>query len=255
MSDRSAAAKRAWETRQKKKRKLSRAGKKAWETQRNKYKGLRQSVRLIECVPEKEINCSEVKMLNQLFRILNYQMGEHKEEVEHIPSIAKDPDDLITILLKAKESCIHISCHGKYYKNRKKTALQFPEEELFSDQIRLPDQDEELPIWEDRLHNGKPIPQLVFLSACETAYAKDLCERFMQTGVRFIIGPKEKTKFSDAALFSSAFYPLVFAERMDPDKAFNVVKGAFPKLSGKWKLYDGNNHNFQYYDPNGNGRL
>jgi hypothetical protein len=255
MSDRKIVAEKAWETRRKKARKLSKAAKKAWETRWNKFKDLRQSIRLIECISEKETKCSEVKMLDQLFSILNYQMSDNKESVEHTPSLAKDARDLINILLKARESCIHISCHGKYYKNYKKTALQFPEANLFSDQIRLPDQDEELRIWEDRISNDKPIPQLIFLSACETGYATDLCERFMQAGARFVIGPKEETKFSDAALFASAFYPLVFVERKDPKEAFDRVKKAFPKLSGKWKFYDTYTHNFEYYDPDGTGRL
>ena len=254
MSDRSIAAEKAWETRRQKKKKWSEAGKKAYETRMNKYKDLRQSIRLIECLPEEEYNFSEVKMLRQQFRIINNQMRElNKEEVKFPRSIVSTPRDLLKVLDNTKQSCIHISCHGKHYKNYRKTALQLPNKNLYSDQIHSP-KSNNVKLWQDRLDNDKATPLLIFLSACETAYAQDLAERFMQAGVRFIIAPKEETFFHDSALFASAFYTLFFVERNDPDIAFKKVKSAF-RMSGKWKFYDAYSHNFTYYDPDGNGRF
>jgi hypothetical protein len=67
MSEKSFAAQKAWKTRRKKARKLSRAAKKAWETRLSNWEELRRSVLLVECIPEENIDCSEGRMLKELF--------------------------------------------------------------------------------------------------------------------------------------------------------------------------------------------
>jgi hypothetical protein len=255
-NNRSIAAEKAWVTRRKKQRRLSRAAKKAWKTRLNEWQNLRRSILLIECIPESNIDCSEGEMLSELFRIVNHQMSDNYEKVEWASSRAKSPEQLLKILRKAEQSCIHISCHGQYYENYKKTGLKLEEGRLFSDQI-CASKDANLPIWNERRigDDVTAIPQLVFLSACETAYVTDLCERFMQAGVRYVIAPKEETRFSDSAIFSSVFYPLVYVEQKNPYMAFRKIKETFPTMSGKWQFYDFYKHIFKYYDPNGVVRL
>jgi hypothetical protein len=254
MSERSAAVEKAWKTRRKKARKLSEAAKKAWKTRLSNWEELRRSILLVECIPEEEIDCSEGKMLKELFRIINLQMRDNRERVDWATAKANTPEDLLSILRKAEQSSIHISCHGRYYKNYYKTGLKLPEGRLFSDKITS--KDETKPIWNERANDKKQaIPQLVFLSACETAHDTDMVERFMQAGVRYVIAPKKDIPFSDAALFSSIFYPLVYVEQKNPFNAFKKVKRAFPTMTGNWKFFDFYKHDFKYYDPNGTGRL
>jgi hypothetical protein len=254
MSKRGLAAEKAWRTRRKKARKLSKAARKAWETRLSKWEELRSSILLIECIPEKDIDCSEGKMLEQLFRIINLQMSDNREKVDLATAKGNTPEDLLRTLRKAEQSCIHISCHGQFYKSYGKTGLKLPEGRLFSDGITS--KDETSPIWNERVNDKKqPIPQLVFLSACETAHEKDMVERFMQAGVRYVIAPRKDPRFSDAALFASIFYPLVYVEQKNPLNAFKKVKKAFPAMTGNWKFFDMYKHNFGYYDPNGTGKL
>jgi hypothetical protein len=254
MSERVVAAQKAWKTRRRKARKLSRAAQKAWETRLSNWKELRHSILLVECIPEQDMNCSEGKLLKELFRIINVQMSDNKERVDWKPAKANTPQDLLRILRKAQQSCIHISCHGRYYKNYGKTGLKLPEGRLFSNEIGSKDGAKLL--WSERAGNKKQsIPQLVFLSACETAQDTDMVERFMQAGVRYVIAPKKEIPFSDAALFSSAFYPLLHVEQKNPLNAFKKVREAFPTMTGNWKFFDQYKHDFKYYDPNGTGRL
>ncbi len=193
-------------------------------------------------------------MLRELFRIINLQMSDNKERVDCTTEKANTPQDLVTILRKAQQSCIHISCHGQYYENYEKTGLKLRKGRLFSDEITSKDNTES--IWRERFSNKKQsVPQLVFLSACETARYTDMVERFMQAGVRYVIAPKKETPFSDAALFSSVFYPLVYVEQKNPFSAFKKVKSAFPKMTGNWKFFDLYKHYFKYWDPDGEDRL
>lgn len=233
---------------------MSRAAKKAWETRLSNWEELRKSILIIECVPEDDGDCSEGKFLKELFRIINLQMKDNSETVEWTSKKVNTPEDLLSALRKAEQSCIHISCHGQYYKNYNKIGLKLSKGRLFSDQIASKDETE--PIWHERYEHKKPvIPQLVFLSACETAYERDMVERFMQAGARYVVAPREETPFSDAALFSSMFYTLIFVEQKNPFMAFNKVKNTFPKMTGHWKFFDMYKHDFKYYDPNGNGKL
>lgn len=245
MSNRSNAAQKAWRTRRRKQKKLSRAAREAWETRRVQWQNLRSSILLIECIPESDSNCSEAKMLMELFRIINLQMRDNKETVEWTTKKAGSREQLLKILNKAKQSCVHISCHGQYYKNYKKTGLKLCDGTMFSDQIPDPF------LWDEHFDNNEPIPQLVFLSACETAHVADFCERFMQAGARYVIAPKDETRFSDAALFSSVFYTLVFVEQKNPYRAYSKIRKAFPTLSGRWRFYDAEKHHFKYYDRYG----
>jgi hypothetical protein len=255
MSERSIAAEKGWRTRRRKQRKLSRAAKTAWKTRLANWKLLRKSIQLIECIPEDKIECSEAKMLKELFRIIDLQMSDNKETVDFVPAKARSPDELLGILRKTEQSCIHISCHGQYFKNYKKTGFKLPEGRLFSDKI-FSARDSELPMWSERLDDKTAlIPQLVFLSACETAQALDMVERFMQAGVRYVVAPREETPFSDAALFSSIFYTLVYVEQKNPYLAFKKVKETFPRMGGNWKFFDFYKHDFKVYDPNGTDKL
>ncbi len=250
----SAAAEKAWETRRKIARRLSKAARKAWETRLSNWEELRGSILLVECIPEEDIDCSEGRMLKQLFRIINLQMSDNREKVDWVATKVNAPDELLGILQKTDQSCIHISCHGQFYKNYRKTGLRLSDGRLFSDE--LTSKDGTSPIWNERVNDKKqPIPQLVFLSACETAHERDMVERFMQAGVRYVIAPRKDPRFSDAALFASIFYPLVYVEQKNPFNAFKKVKRAFPAMTGNWKFFDMYKHNFRYYDPNGTGKL
>lgn len=250
MSDRSAAAEKAWKTRKKKARKLSERAKKAWETRLADWGELRRSILLVECIPD----CSEGKMLKELFSIIDLQMDDNDETVDYAMEKANSPEKLLSVLRNAKQSCIHISCHGQYFKNYRKTGFKLPEGRLFSDEISSKDATKL--IWSERgIKEEASMPQLVFLSSCETAKDRDMVERFMQAGVRYVIAPKNETPFHDAALFSSIFYPLVYVEQKNPYNAFKKVKKAFPKMTGNWKFFDFYKHDFKYYDPNGTERL
>ena len=257
MNTRSKAAKRAWETRRKKKKRLSRRAKKAWKTRRLDWKKLRKGILLVECIPEDYGDCSEGKMLKELFRIIKFQMTDNNESVEVYSKETDSPSELVEILRNAEKPCIHISCHGNHDKRRRRsrrTFLDLDEGKLFADEI-CSSGDEQLPIWFERDGENKEIPQLVFLSACKTAFASDLCERFMQAGVRYVIGPKKSTSFHEAALFSTVFYTFLYVERWNPYLAFKKIKNAFPKLARNWWFYDAYKHYFRYYDPNGTGLL
>lgn len=254
MADRSVAAQKAWKTRWKKARILHKRAKKAWDTRLTNWEELRRSVLLIEGMSEEKIGCSEGKMLKELFRIIDIQMKDNNETVAWNKEEVTTPEKLLSVLRKANQSCIHISCHGAYFKNYKKTGFKLPKGRLFSEEISSA-KNEALPIWHERVNKESSIPQLVFLSACETAHEKDMVERFMQAGVRYVIAPKNETPFSDAALFSSIFYPLVYVEQKNPYIAFKKIKRAFPKMTGNWRFFDLYKHDFKIYDPNGVGKL
>ncbi len=255
MSDKSSSAQKAWKTRRKTAKKRSNRAIKAWKTRLSNWEKLRKSVLIVECIPEDEVDCSEAKMLKELFRIINVQMKDNKENVKLSTVKADNAQELLSTLKKADQSCIHISCHGAYFKNYKKTGFKLSHGRLFSDEL-CSTKNREHPIWNERLSDKKAsVPQLVFLSACETAHNTDLVERFMQAGVRYIIAPRNETPFCDASLFSSIFYPLVYVEQMNPYIAFKKVKEAFPKMAGNWKFFDLYKHDFKVFDPNGTGKL
>jgi hypothetical protein len=74
MSVRSLAGEKAWDTRRKKARKLSKRARKAWDTRLANWEKLRRSILIVECIPEENIDCSEGKLLKEMFRIIDLQM-------------------------------------------------------------------------------------------------------------------------------------------------------------------------------------
>lgn len=165
MSDRSKAAKKAWRTRRRKQRKLSQAAKKAGNTRLSTWENLRRGILLIECIPERGVDCSEAKMLNELFRIINFQMRDFDETVDFSHAEANSAGELLNLLRGAEQSCIHISCHGKYYenfRNYRRTGLRLKEGRLFADEI-CSLEDKNRPIWDERRDmKNIVIPHLFF---------------------------------------------------------------------------------------------